>query len=672
MANPSARPVWWRGWTAENDRWPLWLPVMLGAGSGLYFALPFEPDAMLGWALLAGGLLLALLAVRVWRGRVLLALLAALLLGFGAAKLRETAVAGPVLRQEVTLHMSARIAAIETGNAGIRLLLSDAVSGGFVDGAPRRIRVTVRVPGGDFFPGQWVSMTARLSPPSAPSMPGAADFGRAAWFESVGANGFSFGLPTPALAPRAAGWAERISDRVADFRWRLTAAIRTAAPGSEGAIAAALVTGMRGGIAEEDNAALRDAGLAHVLSISGLHMVLVGMGLFWLARALLAASPYLALHYPIKKWAAAAALLVAGFYLVLSGASVPATRAFIMLAVGLAAVMLDRPALSLRALALAAAVILLWRPESITDPGFQMSFAAVAALLAAAEADRAPGRGLWAGARAVFTTSAVASLATLPFVLFHFGRAAHYAVLANLLAMPVVGFLVMPLAALSVVAMPFGLEAWPLAALGWSIGVMLALGHWVSALPGAATASATLPLGALLLLTGGALWLMVWRRGKRWLGLLPLAAAVLLGLLARGPDLLVAADAATVMLRADDGRLYFLGTPADRYAARDWLRRDGDVRAVSAVPGLGRCDGFGCVVIMQAGLLALSLRPEGLVEDCARAAILISAAPVVCKGPKLVIDGARAGQDQGTAIWLTPEPKVQTVRGWRGERPWVR
>jgi competence protein ComEC len=664
--------VWWRGWTAENDRHPLWLPAGLGAGAGLYFALTFEPSLALGRAALAGGVVLALAAIRLQGARAVLALAASLMLGFGAAKLRTAETAAPVLQAPLTLHMTARIAAVETGDAGLRLLLADPVSGAFPENAvPRRLRVTVRVPG-DFAPGQWISLTARLSPPSSPAMPGAADFARAAWFERVGGSGFSFGLPTPVLPPRAATLAERVSDGVADLRWRMTKTIRASLPGSEGAVAASLITGMRGGIDTDDAQALRDAGLAHVLSISGLHMVLMGMGLFWIVRALLAASPWLALHYPIKKWSAAVALLGAGFYLVVSGAAAPAVRAFLMLGVGLAAVMLDRPALSLRGLGLAAAAILLWRPEAITDPGFQMSFAAVAALLATAEHDAAPGRGLWRELRGVFVSSAVASLATLPFALFHFGRAAHYAVLANLITMPVVGFLVMPFAALSVAAMPFGLQALPLQALGWSIGVLLAMGHWVASLPGAATATTPLPLPALLLLVAGGLWLMLWRKAKRWLGLLPMAAAVFVAMIARGPDLLVASDAATVAVRAADGRLYFLGAPKDRFAAREWLRRDGDLRAMDEVPGIGRCDGLGCVIGTQAGLLVLSRRPESLAEDCARAAILVSVASAACKGPKLVIDGAKAAHDQGYAIRLTPELKIETVRGWRGMRPWVK
>jgi competence protein ComEC len=260
----------------------------------------------------------------------------------------------------------------------------------------------------------------------------------------------------------------------------------------------------------------------------------------------------------------------------------------------------------------------------------------------------------------------------LPFSLFHFGRAAHYGVLGNFITMPVVGLGVMPLTALTLVAMPFGLERWPLLGLGWSIGVMLELGRWVAQLPGAATLSPAMPLAALLLLVLGGLWLVLWRQRRRWAGLIVIGAGVLTAFLARGPDMLVAPDAATVAIRAADGRLYFLGSPRNRFVARDWLRRDGDWREPAQALGLGRCDSLGCTVMAQAGLVVLSRRPEGLAEDCARAAILISVAQVNCTGPRLILDGARAAREQGYALHFAPELRVESVREWRGERPWVR
>ena len=308
----------------------------------------------------------------------------------------------------------------------------------------------------------------------------------------------------------------------------------------------------------------------------------------------------MALGYPIKKWAACVALLAATFYLVISGASVSASRAFVMLAMMLLAILLDRPALSMRSLALAAVILLLLRPESVTEPGFQMSFAAVASLIAVAEWEAArdlqQSRGwLWRHLRAIALTSLVASFATLPFAIFYFGRATHYAVLGNLLAMPVMGLLVMPSAALSVAAMPFGVEHAPLQLLGWSIGVMLRLGHFVSGLPGAVTVTRAFPLSALVMIVLGGLWLLIWRRGWRWWGLAPIGAGLLLAVLAPRPDLLVAPDARTLALRGPDGLFYFPRRPLDHYAASRWLLRDGDSRDPRAAVGLFNCDGLGCV-----------------------------------------------------------------------------
>lgn len=270
-------------------------------------------------------------------------------------------------------------------------------------------------------------------------------------------------------------------------------------------------------------------------------------------------------------------------------------------------------------------------------------------------------------------TSLVGSLATLPFALFHFGRATHYAVLGNLIAMPVMGLWVMPAAALSVVAMPFGLESGPLHLLGQGIAVMLGTGRWVAGLPGAVSLAPAMPMAALLLITAGGLWLVIWRRSWRWLGALPVLAGVLVAWTARPPGMLVAADARTVALRGADGLLHFVRKPADKYIARNWLHRDGDARDIAdavGVPGM-KCDGVGCVVKGRA-LIAVSFKPEALDEDCVREAVVISAAQAAsCKGPAVVIDQKKAAEGQGRRIMLSPTPKAESVREYRGERPWV-
>ncbi|HWC63527.1 MAG TPA: ComEC/Rec2 family competence protein, partial [Rhizomicrobium sp.] len=373
----------WRPWLAERHRWPLWLAVMLGAGSGIYFALPSEPPFALGIAAVIAALAAGTAAAFANAYRTALALLAALALGFAVAKFKEEWVAAPVLDRSLTLHLTGRLLYTDPTDRGVRLVLGDLRSGGFVSGAPARARILVRArDAAPFHPGDGISLTARLMPPPGPAEPGDSDFGRGAFFDSIGAVGFAYGAPAPAPLAHPPGWTARLSQGIENMRQAMTARIRLALSGSEGAIASALITGERGGIDAQDEAALRDAGLAHVLAIAGLHMALVGGGLFWLVRAVLAAFPAIVLNHPIKKWAALAALSGSFFYLLISGASASATRAFVMLAMLLLAVLVDRPALSMRNLALAAAILLLWRPESIIEPGFQMSFAAVASLIA--------------------------------------------------------------------------------------------------------------------------------------------------------------------------------------------------------------------------------------------------------------------------------------------------
>ena len=629
---------------------------------------------MAAWAVLALAMAAAAAAILGW-ARWPLALLAALLLGFGLAKLRESAVATPVLNHAMVAHLTGRIISLEPRGTGVRLVL-DTVRSGALAPAPRRVRVALRA-GGDFHPGDWLSLTARLDTPPPPSEPGANDLGRTLFFQSIGAVGFAYGRAHtigPAEAPTL--W-RRVGQGLESLRLAMTQRIRKNLGDSDGGIASALITGERGGISDEDEAALRDAGLAHVLAIAGLHMALMGGGIFWLLRAILAAIPALALHYPIKKWAAAGALAASTFYLLISGAAPSAVRAYVMLACVMLAVLLDRPALSMRSLALAAAILLMLRPESITEAGFQMSFAAVGALVAVAEWElqrerRHPRGALYRYVHGIVMTSLVGSLATTPFVLFHFGRVTHYAVLGNLIAMPVMGLWVMPAAALSVVLMPFGAEGFALHLLGEGVAVMVEMGRWVSALPGAVSLAPAMPLAALLAVALGGLWLAIWRRAWRWWGLAPLLLGVILAWRAPLPDMLVAGDAATIAIRGEDGLLHFVRSPTDKFAARDWLRRDGDGRDIEeavAFPQL-KCDGLGCV-LKGKPLIAVSWRPEALAEDCVRAQVLVSAAAASCKAPAVVIDRDAAARGEGWRVTLSSLPTATSVRDYRGERPWV-
>jgi competence protein ComEC len=248
---------------------------------------------------------------------------------------------------------------------------------------PYRVRLTLPAKG-DLIDrtGAVVTLKATLQPPPEPVEPGGFDFARQAWFARLGGTGYATSKVELAEDGREPPWDIAAWAAIDRLRVAINHCIRAALPGETGEIAVALITGERGGISQETKQAMRDSGLAHILSISGLHMVIMAGTVFWLTRALLALWPRLALNYPIKKWAAGAALAAETFYLTLSGAAVPTVRSWIMMSIVLIAMMLDRPALTMRNVALAALLILIVAPESLFDPSFEMSFAAVVALVA--------------------------------------------------------------------------------------------------------------------------------------------------------------------------------------------------------------------------------------------------------------------------------------------------
>jgi competence protein ComEC len=374
-----------RALEAEADRWFVWLPVFIAAGIIAYFALPTEPSLRLAASLVLAALGLLIVVRHAPLGLALGVACLAFALGFAVTKLRTEQVRAPVLGEElrnVPVRGFVEVFEHRTDRRD-RLTLRVIAIGDLADAdRPYRVRISTAAKHAMFRTGEGVRLRATLLPPPEPVEPGAFDFGRRAWFDRLGATGYATGRIEPLSdAPRPpldlSVWAA-----IDALRAVVNERVRTALPNETGAIAVALITGDRGGIPQEVTEAMRDAGLAYVLAISGLHMVIMAGPVFWLVRALLAAVPGLALRFPIKKWAATIALLAATFYLLLSGASVPTLRAWIMMSIFLIAVLLDRPAITMRNVALAALAILIVAPESLFEPSFEMSFAAVIGLVA--------------------------------------------------------------------------------------------------------------------------------------------------------------------------------------------------------------------------------------------------------------------------------------------------
>ncbi|SEK34464.1 competence protein ComEC [Roseovarius nanhaiticus] len=554
-----------------------WAPVCLATGIGLYFSLPVEP----GWpayaALATLGLSMLMLSRWIGQAAAPLAIGVALILaGAILAGARAHHVAGPVLGWRYYGPIEGRVVGIDRSASDAVRVTLDRVKLARVPPhrTPGRIRLSLhsKIEGAAPRPGLYMGATGHLSPPSGPVEPGGFDFQRHAWFQGLGAVGYTR-VPLVALAPPEGGqWMFRI-------RMALSARVQAALGGETGGFAAAIMTGDRSGMGQDTLTALRVSNLAHLLAISGLHMGLLTAFVFAALRYGLALIPFIALRAPVKPVAAALALVVAAFYLGLSGGSIATERAFIMVAVMLVAVMLDRRALSLRAVALAALIVLVLRPEALMGPGFQMSFAATTALIAVfgwLQHDALPRGPKWLRpVIAVVVSSGVAGFATAPIAAAHFNQIAHYGLIANLASVPLMGVLVMPAAVLSVCLMPFGLEWVGLWIMGLGLDWILLVAHWISMQEGARGMVPSPGPLVLPLLSLGALTVILWQGRARLIGALPIAVAFLLWAGVERPRVLIADTGGLVGIMTPEGRALSTAK-GDGFAALNWLENDGD------------------------------------------------------------------------------------------------
>lgn len=669
-----------------------WLAVAFAVGCLIYFALPREPLAA---ALLGAALVVAVIATIGYRRGTrwrLAAVLAMCLCGAVAGKLRVEFLRAPGVEREQYAELTARVVAAETRTERRPRILLDRIESPQLapDELPPRARITLAESYGLPSLGATIALRARLMPVGGPIVPGGYDPRRAAWFDGIGASGFALGAWQLVAEPQgvSAGLA------IPQIRSAMVARIMAAEPGEAGAVAAALLVGERSALSAETNESLRISGLAHILSISGLHMMLIAGSAFFFARAALALSPRLTLSYPIRKWAAVAALVVVSIYFALSGGGSATVRSYVMAAIMFAAILVDRPAISMRNLAIAAFVVLALEPESVTEPGFQMSFAAVAALIAAweiwrdrprlrlADDDVLPGMraARWASraVTGVAITTLVAGLATAPFAAYHFERVASYSLLGNLLAAPLVSAIIMPFGLLTLLVMPLGLEALPLWVMARGIELLLAASDWVAVLPGAEMTAPPIAPVSILLMAGGMLWLCLWRLRWRLLGLPAIALGLVsIPLLVDLPDILVAPDGKAVAVRDAAGRLRVSGGRADSYVVEQFFDEEpGPVPEPAALREGVRCDDLACLLTATSGLQVSHVSdPAAFIEDCRRAEIIATPlrAPADC-GAALIIDTDRLAAFGSHAVWISldggrPHYEIETERG-AFPRPW--
>ncbi len=718
------------GVAADRDRLVLWLPACLGTGVLCYFALGTEPPLLAGVLLAALSGVLFALARRSRLAHAAASSFLALSIGFLSAELDTRRMPPmPFLPRKAALA-TGRITAIDVMMDGQRRVTLDRVA---IALAPRKEDRTAASHGttspgttslGDTHPaaviatprvlrlrlrpddattlatGDLVRIRALLRAPSPPDLPSGRDLQRDAFFSGLAGSGRALS-PVAVLSHGTQRGTmvglRRLREQVADR-------IQLVLPGPRGAVAATLLTGLSSAIPQADRDAFAASGLAHLLAVAGLHLgIVMGLSLS-LVRTGLAMWEWGALRLPCRQIAALAALAAGGFYMLLTGLHLPGLRSLAMAAVAMLGLVIGRRVVSQRALAFAAGLILLLTPAVLLDVAFQMSFAAVLALLAGYEAARPLIRRLQ-GPRLrnkialhvfqLFFTSLVAGAASLPFAAFHFGRVQFYFVLANLVAVPLTAFWVMPQGLLSLLLMPFGLD-WPmLRAMGAGIDLILLLARGVAAFPAASLPVPSSPAWGLLLVSFGLCWLCLWRRRWRLLGLLPIALGFASPWLVRQPDLLVSADAQLVALR--DGRTMLVeqGARTDPITLSDWQKAWAIPAGIVSFPDAGGVDGSGDVVcnpaaclLVRHGRTVMLLRdptggkrkpdedePPPALEpgDCDNLSLLISPAPAqgACPGVPH-IDRFTVWREGPQAVWIgAGGVTVRSAQGSRGDRPWV-
>ncbi len=581
----------------ERSRWFPWIPVLFGMGIVIYFALPFEPSLWLGAGLIEAIIFLALIFRRNFTILGILSIVGIITLGFAVVQLRAAYInKTPFISEEQKLYLKGRIASADANSRGnIRLLLED-ISDFDDTPIPGKYKITLLSKKAPAEEGQCVEMIAKIMPPYSAAVIGGYQFDRKTFFENIKATGYSVSRALPVECLEKSSLSGSLKLKIEQIRNEIVNKINAVLPPDEAAVTAAIVAGERSGMSRRLTENYRDSGLAHFLSISGLHMSMLAGMMFFLVRAAASCFPPLIARYDTKKAAAVLSVFMSALYLLVSGAEIPAQRSFIMIFIVLLGILLGRQALSILTISWAALVVLLLTPEALVGASFQMSFAAVVALIAFYERYagnlhrflhggkyqnrpllQKTGRIVFAYIVGILTSDFVASLATLPFSIYHFNQIAVYTTIGNLLAGPVIGLIIMPFVLISLLALPLGLEELPLKIVGFGVHLVNETTAWVASLPNAGLPVLSMPswgLGAIVL---GGLWLCIWLGKWRLWGWLGIILGTLSLLTTSVPDVMIDESGKAVAVKDNTGRLIILPSRGKNFVKSIWLEKTGNI-----------------------------------------------------------------------------------------------
>ncbi|PIR39642.1 MAG: hypothetical protein COV35_03825 [Alphaproteobacteria bacterium CG11_big_fil_rev_8_21_14_0_20_39_49] len=668
---------------AEKDSYFLWIPVLFGIGIITYFKIPFEPDIKISILLSA----LLLVGVFIYRKTTYLLWLLIISLiiscGFLSANLRTVLVKAPVMKKETGIRkIKGTIESISSRTTGKRFVLTEPeIEGLTKENLPKKVRVNINKNDSGAAIGDRIAILANLLPLPRPVIPGGYDFPRHAYYQQIGAIGYSVSDVKIIYSPENISFSASLEN----LRKSIKENIIKSSDSKNGNIAVALLVGEKGGIDRKTLEDIRVSGIAHILAISGMHLSLVAAIFFFSGRFIFALSKKLALNHNIKKWAAFVAIIGSFIYLLISGSPISAQRAFIMTSLILIAIVIDRLATPMRSVAIAALIILIFTPESILTPSFQMSFAAVFALISLYEmakpffkyySEFGIFKKMFIYLFGVIFSSAVAGIATAPFAMYHFNNFAPYGIVTNLIVVPLTSLFVMPFGVLTLLLMPFGLEQIGLIPMIFGIDIIVKTASYISSLPQPVGAIGQIADITIAMLTIGGVIFLFLKTKIRYVGILVMISGIFFSLDSKIPNIIIGEDAKLIAVKTSPDNLAFSSKVHERYSREQWQKRyaiENPITFAQTEGDIIKCDSTRCHYKYENTLASFIKHPIAFEEDCENADIIINLTYIKksCKNKKLIINKQDI-RKQGTNVIQYGDGtfKVHNVSSLNKGRAW--
>ena len=567
---------WYNCFIEDYYYWVLWVPVLLGIGILCYLNLYNEPSLIEMIVMDLFSMIVVFMVyyfsnnqitkVFVWAFPIICA-------GFTIIFCYVQHIDTKFVYPRYYKNITGIVKEIQYYPKKIRLILQD------VHGVHKKVN-KIRISTKNKLPenlgvGDKIQLSAYLNPPNKPVAPLHYNFAMLAYFQNISGVGYTV-EPIILLKQYETSsityYIEKIRNQIrVSFEDVMHNKVNSQ-------IASALIIGKKEGIEQSILQEIRESGLAHLLAISGLHLSIVAGFFFVIIRLLLVAIlGTSSCKYDCKKFSAIFSIIFSFIYLLLSGAPVSAQRSFIMISMVFLAIIINRTSINLRSVSVAATLILLYQPEAIIRPSFQMSFIAVISLIAVHNYIK----GKFSRKSKTFyfidiiISSLASSLATTPYTVFHFNQISIAGIISNLIAIPLTTFIIMPAGIMFTVLHKISEYANIFAyIMEQALNVLMMVVRYVNEIPYHAIYCPKIAGEVLLLFTLGFLWLSFWQSQIRLFGIPIIICSIVLSLYSKNPDVLF--DEKVAAVQGGDKKLYFLNSRIrSNFVTQNWMQQFG-------------------------------------------------------------------------------------------------